>query len=266
MTSLEVPFFQVDAFTRELYKGNPAAVLPLEEWPSDSILQAIAQENNLSETAFFIPGEHPIPLRWFTPAAEVNLCGHATLASAHVLFSHLDYPDDTIAFSTRSGVLKVARRENGSYQMDFPADQPILQPQLQETVSAAIGEQVVGVWQGKDDLLALLPDHFALKKLTPTLSAVSQLPGRGLIVTADTGTSCDFASRCFYPKLDVPEDPVTGSAHTLLTPFWSERMGKFQLQAEQWSARGGVVICELKGDRVLLSGPAVTVIEGRMKF
>ncbi len=252
--------YQVDAFTDKPFGGNPAAVTPLLQWLPDEVMQALANENNLSETAFFVPVDHGFALRWFTPEVEVDLCGHATLAAAHVLFAHLGYTEPVIHFHTRSGLLAVERSAQG-YVMDFPADEirPIATPALLEQ---ALGAPVLETWQGRSDLMAVLADVGAVRQLKPDMLALAALGGRGVIATAPGAADADFVSRCFFPNAGVPEDPVTGSAHTTMTPYWAKRLGKPKLQARQLSARGGVLGCTLAGERVRLEGQAVTYLVG----
>jgi predicted PhzF superfamily epimerase YddE/YHI9 len=254
--------YQVDAFATQVFAGNPAAVCPLEEWLGDSLLQAIAMENNLSETAFFVPkGEH-FALRWFTPVAEVDLCGHATLASAHVIFEILGYPDPVITFETRSGELLVERDGEG-LRMDFPARVPTL-CETPEPLGAGLGARPLEVLAG-DDYLAVFASEAAVRALVPDHTKLSALDRRGIIVTAP-GADVDFVSRFFAPALGVPEDPVTGSAHCELAPYWAERLGKNRLAARQVSKRGGELTCEVRGDRVLITGSAVTFMQGEIMF
>ena len=258
----QMHIFQVDAFASALFKGNPAAVIPLENsWPTDQILQSVAAENNLSETAFFMPTGDHYALRWFTPNMEVRLCGHATLASAHVLFKELNVQEDTIHFETLSGRLTVHQTDQG-YQMDFPADVPksVLPPAaLQEALSGRMD----ACYKGLDDYMVLLSSEQEVAQIQPNLEAVAKLDGRGLIITAP-GDSTDFVSRCFYPRYAVPEDPVTGSAHTVLTPYWAAKLGKTTLSARQISKRSGDLICAIKDNRVLLTGQAVTYLSGQI--
>ncbi|HTY99370.1 MAG TPA: PhzF family phenazine biosynthesis protein [Rhodocyclaceae bacterium] len=248
--------YQVDAFARRPFEGNPAAVCPLASWLPDAVLQAIAEENNLSETAFFVPAGEAFHLRWFTPAAEVDLCGHATLASAHVLFTHLGHRQPAIVFQTRSGELTVERRGE-LLSMNFPARQP--EP------CAAPGPLIEGLGRqplevlAADDYLAVFESEAAVRALAPDFGQLCRLDRRGVIVTAP-GDGTDFVSRFFAPKLRVPEDPVTGSAHCTLAPYWAARLGKTSLAARQVSKRGGEIGCELRGERVLLAGRAVTVM------
>lgn len=257
---MSLRLFQVDAFARRPFEGNPAAVCPLETWPEDAVMQAIAAENNLSETAFFAAGADGFDLRWFTPRAEVDLCGHATLASAHVLFEHLGYRGDSIRFQTRSGTLEVSR-EGSVLVMDFPAHPPAscrVPPLLVE----ALGQEPVEVLAA-DDYVVVFEREAQVHALEPDLAKLARLPRRGVCVTAP-GQRYDFVSRFFCPALGVPEDPVTGSAHCELAPYWAGRLGRERLQARQISRRGGDVDCELRRDRVILRGTALTFLEGRI--
>jgi len=252
--------YQVDAFTDQLFGGNPAAVVPLSSWLDEALMQAIAEENNLSETAFFVPAADGFALRWFTPITEVDLCGHATLAAAHVVFSHLGYSKPAISFSTRSGKL-IVRRSGELLQMDFPAQPPLPCPTpklLREGLGAVPSELLVG-----DDYLAVFDSEEQVRAITPDHTLLGRLDRRGVIITAP-GNDIDFVSRFFAPKFGIPEDPVTGSAHCLLTPYWSKRLGKNCLTARQVSRRGGDIACELVDDRVLLSGRAVTFLQAEI--
>jgi PhzF family phenazine biosynthesis protein len=254
--------YQVDAFHHQVFRGNPAAVIPLAQWLPDEQLQAIANENNLSETAFFLPENNgAMPLRWFTPNKEVRLCGHATLATAHVLFREIGYTKKRISFSTLSGILHVDRQEAG-YQMDFPAD-PGTRIAVAPAFEAAIGVSVKAAIAGKDDLLLVIEDEATLAQLLPHQAQIAALDYRGLIVSAP-GEKVDFVSRCFYPNYGIAEDPVTGSAHTLMTPYWANKLGKTVLEARQISQRGGILSLEYQGERVLLTGQAVTYLRGEI--
>ncbi|MHB1351830.1 MAG: PhzF family phenazine biosynthesis protein [Thiobacillus sp.] len=252
--------YQVDAFASRVFEGNPAAVCPLESWLDDDLMQAIAEENNLSETAFFVPADKGFDLRWFTPASEVDLCGHATLAAAHVLFEHLHHPGPHIAFNTRSGTLTV-RRKGALLEMDFPIFPPKAYSES-DTLARALGRQPAEVLRA-DDYLAVFEDEAAVRAVKPDFALLNALDLRGVIVTAP-GDSHDFVSRFFAPRLGVVEDPVTGSAHCTLAPYWASRLGKQVLSARQVSKRGGELTCELKEDRVLLAGAAVTVLQAEM--
>lgn len=253
--------YHVDAFARRVFEGNPAAVCPLDRWLSRDTLQAIAEENNLSETAFFVPSERGFDLRWFTPLAEVDLCGHATLATAHVLFDVLGHDQPIVRFETRSGELTVERTATG-LSMDFPAmpPSPCAAP---DALIRGLGRQPVDVLVA-DDYLAVVEDEAAVRHMAPNHHALLELDRRGVIVTAP-GREEDFVSRFFAPKLGIPEDPVTGSAHCELTPYWAQRLGKTDLHARQVSKRGGSVQCQWRGDRVVLIGHAVLVGQGSIE-
>lgn len=246
--------YQVDAFSAKVFGGNPAAVVPLQSWLPDGVLQAIAAENNLSETAFYISCGRGFELRWFTPAAEVDLCGHATLASAHVLFSHEGFAGEEISFHTRSGVLTVSRRGEG-LEMSFPAKPPVpcAAPDL---LIMALGKRPIETLAA-DDYVAVFESEAVVRSLRPDMALLSQLDLRGVVVTAP-GNEAHFVSRLFAPKLGVSEDPVTGSAHCELAPYWGARLNLTNMVAFQCSNRGGKVECELSGNRVLLSGRSVT--------
>lgn len=259
---MKIRQYQVDAFATRVFEGNPAAVCPLASWLSDELLQAIAQENNVSETAFFVPTEKGFGLRWFTPVKEVDLCGHATLASAHIIFEALDYPGQAITFETRRGEL-VVEKKGERLEMNFPASPPA-SCELSEPLAKGLGQRPIEVLAA-DDYLAVFESEAAIRAITPDLALLCELELRGVIITAP-GTDVDFVSRFFAPKLGIPEDPVTGSAHCALAPFWAEKLGKNILTARQISARGGNIICEMKADRVLLSGCAVTFMEAEITF
>ena len=249
--------YQVDAFASRVFHGNPAAVVPLESWLDDAVLQAIADENNLSETAFFVPSTKGYHLRWFTPRSEVDLCGHATLASAHVLFEHLGYAKQAITFETRSGDLTV-ERQGRLLVMNFPArpPAPCAPP---DALLKALGRSPLEVLAA-DDYIVVLEGEEAVRSMTPDLEIISGLDLRGVAITAP-GKDVDFVSRFFAPKHGVPEDPVTGSSHCELTPYWAARLGRTELKARQVSRRSGEILCKLSGDRVILSGQAVTFME-----
>jgi PhzF family phenazine biosynthesis protein len=258
---VKLALYQVDAFARRVFEGNPAAVCPLEAWLEDDILQAIAEENNLSETAFFVPAAAGFELRWFTPLAEVDLCGHATLASAHVLFSELAYPEPVIRFQTRSGELSVERRGD-RLAMNFPArpPQPCAAPAV---LIEGLGAQPAEVLAA-DDYVAVFDGEAVVRALEPDMARLRELGLRGVCVTAPGAGEVDFVSRFFAPGVGVPEDPVTGSAHCELAPYWAARLGRNRLRARQVSKRGGNVACELQGDRVILAGAAVTFMKAEI--
>ena len=255
---MKLDIYQVDAFSQHPFGGNPAAVCPLTEWLPDAQLQNIAAENNLSETAYFVPRGDFYELRWFTPEVEVDLCGHATLAAAWVLIHQLADTPEVLRFATRSGELRVTR--NGDeLAMDFPAKQP--QPcEPPNDLLSALGIEHAEVF-ATDDYIVLVDDEAQIAALTPDFARLKGLPKRGIAVTAKS-TRFDFVSRWFGPNVGVNEDPVTGSAHTSLAPFWAERLGKPLLTAEQGGKRRGQLRCELKGDRVIISGHAVLYLQG----
>jgi PhzF family phenazine biosynthesis protein len=256
---MELRIFQVDAFADRLFGGNPAAVCPLEAWLPDAVMQQIAAENNLAETAFYIRTNGGFHIRWFTPTVEVDLCGHATLASAHVVFVEDRYAGDVVEFASKSGPLKVTR-EGELLVLDFPADRavPAAVPQL---LIDALGREPVETLKGKTDYLVVYGAEEDVATLAPDLADLAMVPARGIIVTAP-GREVDFVSRFFAPQVGVPEDPVTGSAHTTLTPYWSARLGKPVLSAAQLSKRRGRLRCRLAGDRVEIAGRAVPYLAG----
>jgi PhzF family phenazine biosynthesis protein len=258
----------VDSFTDKPFSGNPAAVLLLDEAPSDEWMAAVARETNVSDTGFVIRErlrDADFRLRWFTPTVEVDLCGHATLASAHCLFE--DGVPGPIRFATRSGVLTVSRQPNGSLAMDFPTSPPV-EVDARSAAAAALGATVQ--WTGRTDdeffLLALLADEDSVRSLSPNLSAVAELDASAVIATAvaDPGQEHDFVSRLFAPKAGIPEDPVTGSSHTVLSPFWVRRLGRTSLVGLQASPRSGLVGVELRGERVIITGRAITIFDGAL--
>ncbi len=257
---MELMTYQIDAFASEVFSGNPAAVIPLKQWLPDSTMQAIALENQLSETAFFVIKGETIELRWFTPKIEVDLCGHATLATAHVLFAETLWEGETLSFETRSGILTVTRDGDG-YSMNFPVDRPEPVSGFQEPIARALGVSPETVLKGRHDLVAILSREEEVQQLDPDFREIAGLPSRGLLVSAP-GDEVDFVSRCFFPKTGIDEDPVTGSAHTTLAPYWSEKWERNSLKAEQISARGGSMTCRLDGDRIELAGKAVTFLRG----
>lgn len=268
---MRIPLIQIDAFASKPFEGNPAAVMPLGHWLEDEILQQLAGENNLSETAFIVPeipgdaaphdGSHPsYHLRWFTPAIEVDLCGHATLATASYLFSDVHPDAGRLQFWTRSGWLYVERNGDG-FTMDFPSE-TLVPVDVDPAVSEALGVPVVEAFQATD-LVYLVSDAEAVRDLTPDFGTLAKLPVRGVIVTAPgTGTEYDFVSRFFGARAGITEDPVTGSAHSQLAPLWSDRLGSSSLTARQLSARGGTVGCLVDGDRTLLTGTCTRFFEG----
>lgn len=255
-----IPIYQVDAFTDRLFSGNPAAVCPLDFWPSDTVLQNIAIENNLSDTAFFKKRDNIFEIRWFTSVAEVELCGHATLATAHVLFNHLNYKGERLVFeSVYCGKLEVYKKKE-YLTLNFPADklEPALPP---DHLFKSLGLKPLEIWKGKTDYLLYYPSQEDIEEIKPDFDLLRKVETRGIIVTAP-GYEYDFVSRFFAPALGINEDPVTGSAHTSLVPFWAHRLNQLEFEARQLSARGGFLKCKLMGDRVLISGNACTYMIG----
>lgn len=256
------PIFQVDAFTQHLFRGNPACVVPLDHWPEDAVLLKIAAENAVPETAFFIPTAVGFHLRWFTPDIEMDLCGHATLATAHVIFRHLGFTDKVIRFESASGILTVDDAAAG-YILDFPSRPPVAAT-LPPLIAEGIGATPREVWKARDYVL-VFDDEATIRELRPDRARLDQVnldPG-GIIVTAPGKTS-DFVSRFFTPQSTIFEDPVTGSAHCTLAPYWAQRLGKTTLTARQLSQREGELTCTLIHDRVQLQGYARTYLEGRI--
>ncbi|MFH1852535.1 MAG: PhzF family phenazine biosynthesis protein [Candidatus Neomarinimicrobiota bacterium] len=258
---MRIPYYQVDAFTGSVFAGNPAGVCPLTEWPVDELLQSIAAENNLSETAFFVrEGDH-FHLRWFTPVVEVNLCGHATLATAFVLFNKLNFPGEHLRFRSLSGELNVTRAGD-LLTLDFPA-QPARPVAAPPELTAGLGQEPQAVLKAVD-YLVVYESAAQVRSLHPRMDILADF-SRGVIATAP-GEDCDFVSRFFAPAVGIPEDPVTGSAHTTLTPYWSQRLDKKQLHARQISVRGGELYCTDRGDRVAIAGRAVIFLEGEISI
>lgn len=257
-----LPIYQVDAFAVGVFKGNPAAVMPLEQWLDDELLAAIAMENNLSETAFLVKIDNGYELRWFTPQVEVDLCGHATLAAAHVLFEHLAYGGDEIVFHTRSGELRV-RRSGARLTLDFPATE-LSSVDVDLAVCKALGataSEALSPRTARGALLYVYEFQEDIEKLKPDFAALVAASARNVIVSAP-GDECDVVSRFFAPGVGINEDPVTGSAHCSLVPYWAARLHKTRLQCRQISARGGNLDCELQDGRVYMTGSAVTFMQG----
>jgi len=258
---MEIPLYQIDAFASKLFEGNPAAVCPLDAWLPDATMQSLAAENNLSETAFVVPQGDGFHIRWFTPLSEVDLCGHATLATAYVMFNILGYGKDRIEFDSRSGPLAVSR-DRGWLVMDFPAQPPVacdIPAEIVEAFEAAPveclkSEDLIVVFDRESDIESADPDYELLKKLE----------WRGVVITAKS-SRYDFVARFFAPKYGIPEDPVTGSAYTQLAPYWASRTGSKKFSVKQLSARGGELRCEMVGDRVYISGQAVKYMEGKIE-
>lgn len=255
---MRIPIFQVDAFTDTQFHGNPAAVCPLDSWLDDDLMQKIAAENNLSETAFFVKQADGYRLRWFTPKNEVDLCGHATLASAYVIFTYLDPDLAAIRFHTLSGVLEV-EREGGLLAMIFPA-RPGVRCDAPDALVKGLGKQPLAVYKSRD-FMAVYASEQDVLDLAPDMDTLKKLDVLGVIATA-RGSSVDFVSRFFAPNAGVPEDPVTGSAHSTLVPYWSEQLGRKDLEARQVSARGGTLYCTDLGATVKMRGAAAPFLEG----
>jgi predicted PhzF superfamily epimerase YddE/YHI9 len=259
---MDLPIFQIDAFASKLFEGNPAAVCPLEKWLPDKLMQSIAAENNLSETAFFVPKDDGYHIRWFTPVAEVDLCGHATLATAYVIFEELGRKQETITFNSRSGPLAVSSKDKWLV-MDFP-QQPPVACAVPDEIVAAFDRPPVECLRSEDYLIVM--DHEEdVKSAMPDYAPLRKLDLRGVIITAKSA-SYDFVTRFFAPKYGIPEDPVTGSAYTQLAPYWAGQLGLQCMKARQVSLRGGDLICELVGDRVHIYGRAVKYMEGTISI
>jgi PhzF family phenazine biosynthesis protein len=253
--------YQVDAFTNQLFKGNPAAVIPLNEWISDALMQTIAEENNLSETVFYVPKNKQFEIRWFTPTCEIDLCGHATLAAAHIIFSVQNFTDNTIIFSSKSGILTVKKNEDW-YTLHFPSE-TIEEIETPTALTEALGVKILKTYKGKWKIVCVLENEATVKNLQPNFSKLTELDYSGIIVTS-TGVSTDFVSRFFAPKIGINEDPVTGSAHTILIPYWAKKLNKNNLTAMQVSKRTGFLKCTNLENSVEMSGQAVTYLKGKL--
>ncbi len=259
---MKLKIYQVDAFSPHVFRGNPAAVCILDEWLDADLMQRVANENNLSETAFAVPVDDRFEIRWFTPEVEVDLCGHATLATAHVLFQHLGYPSGRVEFeSLFSGRLAVERSDD-LLTLDFPVDR-LEEMVVPEIIVTALRRAPLKAFKGKSDFLFIYASQGEIEDLVPDFGLLAQLGGRGVIVTS-MGNEVDFVSRFFAPQTGINEDPVTGSAHTTLTPYWSRILGKKKMTARQLSSRGGELVCEIRDDRVRISGNAVTYLVGEI--
>jgi PhzF family phenazine biosynthesis protein len=258
MSQTRIRIYQVDAFSSQVFAGNPAAICPLEEWLPDDQMQAIACENNLSETAFFVREDDGYRLRWFTPVVEVDLCGHATLASAFIILNQLTPSANSVRFQTKSGTL-VVNREGDLLSMDFPS-RPPAESEVHPKLVEALGAKPETVLAARDYLVVYASED-ELRKLEPDMQSLAQIDKFAVIVTAP-GKDVDFVSRFFAPAKGVPEDPVTGSAHCTLIPYWSKRLGKKKLHAYQVSKRGGELWCEDRGERVTMSGKGALFLEG----
>ena len=259
----QLAVYQIDTFTSQVFSGNPAAVCPLETWLDDAVLQSIAAENNLSETAFFVQQGDHYAIRWFTPTVEVDLCGHATLAAAFVLFKHLAYDKKNIIFTSKSGELRVHQRESGKLELDFPKQTP-MSCDIPQFIAQAFGNTIKTCLKA-EDYVVVLHDEAAVRTANPDMSLLRQLDLRGVVITA-TAKEYDFVSRFFAPHCGIDEDSATGSSFTQLAPYWSGILGKQKFVAKQVSKRGGEVWCEVAGDRVYISGQAITYLKGMIFF
>jgi len=261
---MRTPIFQVDAFASRRFAGNPAAVMPMQRFPEDDLLQAIAAENNLAETAFLVADGGDYRLRWFTPVLEVPLCGHATLASAAVVMERLEPGRRSVVFHSASGPLTV-NRANAGYVMDFPArpSEPVATP---GGLAEALGVTPVEVFGNQFNYMAVLESARVVRELAPDMAALARMDRPGVIVTAEGDSGYDFISRYFAPAKGIPEDPVTGAAHCMLTPYWAKRLGKDSIRAFQASRRGGEIACRLIKDRVELGGSCVFYLEGEVEI
>ena len=261
---MNITIYQIDAFSCGPFSGNPAAICPLDSWIDDSLMQSIAAENNLSETAFFVKNQDAYEIRWFTPVAEVNLCGHATLATAYVLFEFLDHMNETIIFSSKSGKLK-AEKKNDLIYLNFPA-QAMTSCDVPPALIKSVEEKIIDCLKNEDYCL-ILENEKAVEEFVPDLVAFEQLDLRGLIISAPSATlKNSFVSRFFAPKLGVNEDPVTGSAHTQLIPYWAKKFNSDILFARQLSKREGKLLCELHGERVLIGGECELFLQGTISI
>lgn len=258
---MELNIYKADAFAEQPFTGNPAAVIPLKKWLPDDIMQNIAQENNLSETAFFVPDKNGFHIRWFTPAAEVQLCGHATLATAHILFNHLQFNKPIIHFNSLSGVLKV-KKENQILILDFPAS-PLAESSIPKNIKGALNIEPNKCYIGREDIMLVFKDENDIHNLVPDFQKLLSTEIRGIIATA-ASKEYDFISRFFAPAFGINEDPVTGSTHTMLIPYWSKTLNKTKLLAKQVSKRGGVLYCKSMGERVEIGGKATTFLIGKI--
>lgn len=259
---MKLPLYQIDAFTNRVFGGNPAAVVVLDQWLSDEVMQAIAAENNLAETAFVIPHRETSPLRWFTPKVEVDLCGHATLATGHVLFGEIFRDTERLDFDTRSGKVSVIRRD-GMLWLDFPS-WTTDRIEIEDRLVSALGARPRLAFQNRD-LLAVFDTEQDIRDLAPNFALLAELKTLGIVATAP-GEECDFVSRFFAPAAGIPEDPVTGSAHCTLAPYWASRLGKSILHARQISERGGDLHCEVAGARTLIGGNTVEYLRGEIRL
>lgn len=262
---MKIPIYQVDAFSNKTFGGNPAAICPLNEWLPDETLQQIAMENNLSETAFLVKDGKDYQIRWFTPTVEVDLCGHATLASAAVVFHQWGFAGEQIIFHSKSGALPVKKEINGKLTLNFPNNNPQLVENPPECILKALKIENALIYKGAFDYMVIAENQQQIEGLQPDYITLAGAESRGVVVTAK-GDEADFVSRCFYPQSGIDEDPVTGSAHTMMVPYWADQLGKTKLSAIQLSKRRGYLDCELAGDRVFMSGYAVTYMTGEIEI
>lgn len=258
---MKLTIYQVDAFAEKVFEGNPAAVVPLQNWLTDDVMQNIAKENNLSETAFFIPTDSGFHIRWFTPGAEVDLCGHATLATAHILFKHLNYDKDIIEFESRSGKLLVKESEELLF-LNFPTSD-INAIAVPDNLKLAFNIEPTSCYKGRDDIMLCFQSERDIVNLQPDFLKIIESETRGVICTAQSD-KYDFVSRFFAPAVGVNEDPVTGSAHTMLIPYWAKQLDKSEMLAKQISKRGGVLHCKFLNNRVEIGGKALTYLTGEI--
>jgi len=253
--------YQVDAFNNEIFKGNPAAVCPLTQWISTELMQSIAEENNLSETVFFVKINDYFEIKWFTPTCEIDLCGHATLAAAHIIFTELNFEHNIIQFHSKSGILTVKKNEDW-YTLNFPSEE-IKEIETPSILKQALNVPILKTYKGKWKLLVELENEETVLNLKPNFSLLSKLESNGIIVTS-RGNKVDFVSRFFAPKIGINEDPVTGSAHTLLIPYWAKKLNRINLEAIQLSKRVGILKCKHLNERVEMSGQAITYLKGEL--
>ncbi|MBB6003954.1 PhzF family phenazine biosynthesis protein [Arcicella rosea] len=258
---MNLTIYQLDAFTSTVFAGNPAAVVPLTEWISDELMQKIAAENNLAETAFYVAEGEQFHIRWFTPTVEVNLCGHATMATAYTIFEYANYPKSLIEFTSKSGILRV-EKQGDLLELDFPVDVPVPAETPQEYFEG-LDIKPIETLKGISDYFLVFENESQIKAIKPDFKTIAKVPCRGVIVTAK-GDEVDFVSRFFGPQSGIDEDTVTGSAHTTLTPFWATKLGKSTLTAKQISARGGELTCTLVGDRVKIAGKVAPYLKGEI--
>ena len=259
---MKLSLYQIDAFANKVFEGNPAAVIPLEDWLPAKTMQLIASENNLSETAFFCPSDNNYEIRWFTPNGEIELCGHATLASAYVLFNILNYKTEQIEFNSLSGSL-IVKKINDLFRLDFPSQKPI-KCKMPRLLTEGLGRESNNCYKN-EDYLVIFETEDEIANINPDFNKLKMLDSRGVIITAP-GLNYDFVSRAFFPKYGVLEDPVTGSAHTKLIPYWAEKFGRSKLIAKQVSKRGGELFCENHKNRVYISGHAKLYMKGEIEI